>query len=288
MSTRFLLRIDDICPTLNWTVWQKIETLLIEEDVKPILAVIPDNQDPELHQGEFDEHFWDRVRAWQARGWTIGLHGYQHRYVTRNPGILGLNKYSEFAGLPLNEQRAKLEKAVDIFSREGVLPEVWVAPAHSFDANTIQALASLGIHTISDGFSLYPHRDSQGMLWIPQQLWRLRPVPPGIWTLCVHLQDEDPDLVNLRRIIQEIRGSVTSFPEIVGAYAQRKESTLDTVFAALLGFAIRSKATVKAKLARGNTLTPTQWDSEGKYKLSRSLDRSNLTGLLSLQDLKKQ
>jgi hypothetical protein len=76
---------------------------------------------------------------------------------------------------------------------------------------THKALVSLGIHTVSDGFSPYPHRDHQGVLWIPQQLWRLRPVPSGVWTLCLPLQDEDDGLVNLRRTIQKIRGSLYQF-----------------------------------------------------------------------------
>ena len=84
MGVKFLLRFDDMCPTINWDVWQKLEDVMIEEDVRPILSVIPDNQDPILHECEPNERFWERVRAWQARGWTIGLHGYQHRYVSRN------------------------------------------------------------------------------------------------------------------------------------------------------------------------------------------------------------
>ena len=79
MTVKFLLRFDDMCPTINWHVWQKLEDIMIEERIAPIVSVIPDNQDPSLHECEPNEHFWERVRAWQARGWTIGLHGYQNR-----------------------------------------------------------------------------------------------------------------------------------------------------------------------------------------------------------------
>ena len=44
------------------------------------------------------DDFWARVRGWQARGWAIGLHGYQHRYVTHDGGLVPLNQRSEFAG----------------------------------------------------------------------------------------------------------------------------------------------------------------------------------------------
>ena len=170
MTVKFLLRFDDLCSTINWDVWRKLETIMVEENVHPIVAVIPDNQDPTLCDGPADEHFWDRVRCWQARGWAIGLHGYQHRYVNKEAGMIGLNHYSEFAGLPLEEQRTKLRKGLEIFKRERVRADVWVAPAHSFDENTVSALSSLGVKAISDGMSLFPYRDSDGVFWIPQQL----------------------------------------------------------------------------------------------------------------------
>jgi len=117
MSARFLVRFDDMCPTVNWPLWQQLEQVMIDEEVRPILAVVPDNVDPDLHEGEHHEHFWDVVRGWQARGWAIGLHGYQHRYVNRNPGMVRLNRYSEFAGVPIQEQRAKLVSGLKIFKR---------------------------------------------------------------------------------------------------------------------------------------------------------------------------
>ena len=254
MNVRFLLRFDDICPTMDWKLWQQVEKILIQENIKPILAVIPDNQDETLHQGEPNEKFWERIRAWQNLGWTIAIHGYQHRFVTQDAGILGLRNYSEFAGLPLPEQRAKIAKGLVIFHAQGVRPKLWVAPAHSFDLNTIEALNSFGIRAISDGFGLYPHRDSRGNLWIPQQLGKLRPVPWGVWTLCVHLQDPYyRDLANFRRIIRKVRRRTTTFPEVAKAYTKRRRSWLDSSFAALLNFAIQTKYALRNARA-GRTL----------------------------------
>jgi hypothetical protein len=48
----------------------------------------------------------------------------------------------------------------------------------------------------------------------------------------------------------------TSFPEIVEAYAQRKQSTLDSLFAALWGFAIRTKSALRAQPAPASSLAP--------------------------------
>ena len=257
MSARFLIRFDDMCPTMDWEAWQKFETIMIEEGVRPILAVIPDNQDQALHEGDPNEQFWERVRAWQARGWTIGLHGYQHRYVNDEAGIIGLNNYSEFSGLPLNEQRDKLRKGLEIFAREGVRADIWVAPAHSFDANTIEALMSLGVQAISDGLSLYPYRDSQGVFWVPQQIWRFRTVPFGVWTVCIHPKDElYKDCEYFRRCIRKYRRSITSLPAMAGAYAERKHSWADNAFAELWGFAIRAKVALADRSAKqGNLAT---------------------------------
>jgi len=133
-----------------------------------------DNKDPHLAVDSDRPDFWDHVRGWAARGWTVGMHGYQHHYVTSDPGIVRLNPFSEFAGLPLDRQRAKLQAAKGIFDREGVTPRVWIAPAHSFDAVTVSLLREAGIGIISDGFGLYPSVDRRGILWIPQQIWRFR------------------------------------------------------------------------------------------------------------------
>jgi predicted deacetylase len=270
MSARFLIRFDDMCPTKDWDIWQKLETIMIEENVKPILSVIPDNQDPTLHEAQADQHFWDRVRGWQARGWTIGLHGYQHRYVTQEAGIIGLNNYSEFAGLPLTEQRNKLRKGLEIFQRESVRADVWVAPAHSFDASTIEALVGLGVKTISDGMSLYPHRDSKGVFWVPQQLWRFRTAPLGVWTVCIHSKDElYTNSEFFRRCIREYKESLTSLPAIAAIYAQRRRGATDDIFAKLWSFAIHFKAKLAARAARNHAVPAMESDSSAGLNAAR-------------------
>src|SRR5512140_1506539 len=112
--TRYLLRFDDICPTMNWKVWSEIESLLAERKLKPILAVVPDNQDPALRVDPPAENYWERVRMWQSSGWEIALHGYQHRYVSRHVGMVTVRKKSEFAGIPAAEQEEKLKRGIEI------------------------------------------------------------------------------------------------------------------------------------------------------------------------------
>ncbi|NTW33617.1 MAG: DUF2334 domain-containing protein, partial [Bacteroidetes bacterium] len=38
-----------------------------------------------------------KMKELQKKGFLIALHGYQHRYVTENSGIMRINEYSEFA-----------------------------------------------------------------------------------------------------------------------------------------------------------------------------------------------
>lgn len=189
MTARYLIRFDDICPTMNWNVWEQIEATLLRWQIKPILAVVPDNHDPKLNAGQFRSDFWSRVREWQRRGWAIGLHGYQHVYVTQDAGIVGINPRSEFAGSDYVSQRRKINSAVEIFCAEKVAPKLWVAPAHSFDNTTLGVLDEFGIRCISDSFALYPYRDLSGRIWIPQQLWKFRDMPLGTWTICFHINE---------------------------------------------------------------------------------------------------
>jgi peptidoglycan/xylan/chitin deacetylase (PgdA/CDA1 family) len=182
----YLIRFDDICPTMNWTAWVGIEAHLVRLNVRPILAVVPDNRDPRLVVDPPHPDFWEQVRKWQAMGWTIALHGYQHVYVNRNSGLLHLSLQSEFAGLSREEQEGKLKKGLAIFDEHGVRADAWVAPSHSFDRTTVKILGDLGVTVISDGLWPWPFTDKDRMTWVPQQLWNFWPRPPGVWTICNH------------------------------------------------------------------------------------------------------
>lgn len=208
--TYYLLRFDDICPTMRWSVWNEIEAVLERYNVQPLLAVVPDNQDPYLMVEPARPDFWEWVRRKQAQGWAIGLHGYQHRYETEESGLLGINARSEFAGLPLSVQKEKLCRALAIFAAQGVHADAFVAPAHSFDWYTVQVLHEAGIRVISDGFSWRPYCE-RGLVWIPQQLWRLRSMPCGFWTVCYH-----PNGMDARAVAQLERAVRVHRPRIVG------------------------------------------------------------------------
>ena len=234
---------------MKWSVWNDVENILIETGVKPILAVVPDNRDEELILDPPDADFWTRVRAWQSRGWTIGLHGYQHRYVTKEAGMFGRAARSEFAGLPLDVQEAKLRNALQIFRRENVSPELWVAPAHSFDATTVAALSNVGLHTISDGYALYPYEDSNGIAWIPQQLGRFRNVPLGVWTICHHINDWTPrEVAQFGQDLSRFASRFASVPQVLEGYKRRQRNWLDVGTSGLLRLARRTGRLLRENL----------------------------------------
>jgi predicted deacetylase len=231
---------------MNWEIFAQIEEILTREKIRPILAVVPDNRDKELSVNAPNPAFWQEVRKWQGWGWTIGLHGYQHTYVTSEAGILRLNWRSEFAGLSLREQKEKIKRGVRVFCMNGVNPDLWIAPAHSFDAHTIQALLDEGVRTISDGFFLYPHSDGSGVFWIPQQLWHFTPMRFGVWTVCMHHNDWDRKRIReFGDDVVRFKDQITTVETVANAYRDRTKGVLD----ALLPAAFRTLRRLRA-LAR--------------------------------------
>jgi peptidoglycan/xylan/chitin deacetylase (PgdA/CDA1 family) len=226
---------------MDWSIWERIEPILIRHDIKPILAVIPDNLDPKLVVDTVRDDFWQRVRDWQAAGWFIALHGYQHTYLSKDPGILGINTYSEFAGLPYQTQRDKLKKALEIFATHHVRVDGWVAPAHSFDCVTVKCLLELGVSVISDGFYVKPI-NFLGATWVPQQMWRFRKMPFGLWTVCFHHNKfNDQDFVRFEQDIEKFSLLVTSVDRIFQDYTVKQRSVLDSFLSAVWLMALRIK-----------------------------------------------
>jgi peptidoglycan/xylan/chitin deacetylase (PgdA/CDA1 family) len=232
MRARYLLRFDDICPTMDWAVWDEIEAILHTERVRPIVAVVPDNQDPVLRVGPAEPCFWDRVRRWQALGWTVAMHGWQHAFVTTDSGVLRMNPFSEFAGLPREEQEHKLRSGRAVFEREGLDASMFVAPAHSFDETTLGVLRKLGFRHLSDGFFPFPHVDHFDLLWIPQQLWAFRRRPLGVWTICFHINRWSAgDISGFRNNVRRYRDAIIDVAAVVDDYGRRPKSVFDAAAA---------------------------------------------------------
>lgn len=189
MTARYVIRLDDACPTMAPAPWSRLEEAFDELGICPLVAVIPDCRDPELALAPFDPQFWDRVRRWQAKGWGIAMHGLTHVYHPDPPGarsLIPFHRRGEFVGLPLERQCAIVAESWCRFRDEGVEPKFFIAPSHSFDSATLEALSrETCIRTVSDGLSMRVFR-RYGFAWIPQQLWRFRDASFGLWTVCLH------------------------------------------------------------------------------------------------------
>jgi len=187
MAARYIFRLDDIAPNMHWDNYLRVRDLFDANGIRPLLGVIPDNQDPELLKFPAAESdFWDMIRGTRQKGWEVAQHGFQHQYVNQEAGLLGIARGSEFAGLPYEEQYEKLQTGRQVLQQHGIETDVFMAPSHSFDENTLRALQELGFSRVTDGFALYPYMYEEP-LFVPQILATHWPMPLGVHTCCMHL-----------------------------------------------------------------------------------------------------
>jgi len=219
---QYLLRFDDLCPTIDRARWQQFQELIEEFAVRPILSVIPDNRDGELQLSPPDPEFWARMRDLEATGATIGLHGYRHLCESQGASLLPLHVMTEFAGVPEKTQRQWIHEGLGILRSHGLNPRIFVAPRHGFDRNTLLALREEGIRLLSDGFARIPFTRG-GLTWIPQQLWGPVEKSKGLWTICVHSNSIHLTQVDhLHAFLSEHAGQFTSMDRVLAEFSPAK------------------------------------------------------------------
>lgn len=225
--SQYLLRLDDASDFMDVEKWQRMENLLDQYEIKPLVGVIPDNQDPSLIDAyEQDATFWDKTVRWKEKGWELALHGCYHKYTTEDGGINPVNRRSEFAGVPLNEQKRMIRHGVDILKKHNVEPRVFFAPSHTFDENTLVALREESdIRVISDTIANDVYFEN-GFYFIPQQSGRVRKLPFRVCTFCYHpnmMKDEDFD--DLNAFLKSMNEKFRAFSEI--KMTKRKTTLID-------------------------------------------------------------
>jgi len=229
---QYLLRFDDLCPTLDRARWQRFLPLIKEFGIRPILAVVPDNQDTKLEFASSDPEFWAGMRALQDAGATIALHGFRHLCFSRGKGLLPLHSKSEFAGVREDIQRQWIHAGLEILRGHGLDPRIWVAPRHGFDRKTLRALRKEGFRILSDGFARVPFTNG-GLLWIPQQLWSPVDKPSGLWTICIHPNSaRSTDVEELESFLRSHAAQFTSMDRVVAEYPHIKLDLLEKIYAA--------------------------------------------------------
>ena len=215
---KYLIRLDDACRTMDARKWQRIEDILDSFGVKPMVGVIPANNDTKQMIDASDDVFWAKVKDWEKKGWAIALHGYDHCFIS-DAGMNGLNpmwKRSEFAGVPLKVQKEKIRMGVTIFRDNGIDSKYFFAPAHTYDENTLRALREeSNIRIISDTIATKTYRKGD-FIFIPQLGGHCAEMKiPGIWTFCLHPSAmKDEDFVATEKFLQAHKQEMIGFDEL--------------------------------------------------------------------------
>ncbi len=216
MSNKYLVRLDDACPTMDHVRWSRMEKLLDYYRVKPMVGIVPDCHDENLFIDPCDNDFWDKAKEWQDKGWAIALHGYDHCYVTSAPGINPMWNRSEFAGLSIDDQRKKIRDGVAVLKNKGLTPNYFFAPSHTFDNNTLLALkGESDIRIVSDTIGRYPYKKG-GLYFIPQIIGHCAELPfSGIYTFCFHPNTmNDKAFSSLEEFLDKNSSSFIGFDDI--------------------------------------------------------------------------
>lgn len=154
---KILLRFDDICPTMDFEQFARAKKELDKCKGKPLLGVIPVCSDSDLQIEKEHADFWEWLKQLQSEGYTVAMHGFHHVFDTEGKAILTQRKLSEFAGHSLDEQRHIIELGKKELEEHGICTDIFFAPAHSYDENTVKALALNGFKYVSDGRSDKPY-----------------------------------------------------------------------------------------------------------------------------------
>lgn len=213
MKKRYILRLDDIAENMDEEKYFLIINECIRLNIKPILGVIPKNKDKNLLKyAKVSFDFWDKIKSLQQiNKFCIALHGYEHLYISNSSGCIGIKNQSEFAGLPLDTQIKKIQAGINIFKSYDIFTDIFMAPSHSYDNNTLKALKHCNISKITDGLHIIPYT-KQSILHIPQLFAYPRNIPFGLYTFCLHTNTMTENDIN--RIIKFLQSNSTDFIHI--------------------------------------------------------------------------
>lgn len=225
---KYVIRLDDACPWYDKERWRRCESILHKYNIRPLVGVIPAYEGEMKLQHEEDKDFWNIVKTWQRKGWAIALHGYNHRYRTRSGGINPINKRSEYAGVPLEDQIGMIKGGMKVFEENGIKADSFFAPAHTYDDNTVQAVMNAtDIRNISDSIAFDVYCEN-GMVFVPLVPGRQLPGAKVI-TMCYHptLMDDEKQWAAFESFIQGHLESIVDYQTV--CKTDRKLSLLEKV-----------------------------------------------------------
>lgn len=181
-----IFRLDDICSTMNSQNFRKIKQIFEKYEIKPLIGIVPQNEDKKLKYEKEDFQFWEKMRNLEKEGWSIAMHGVNHVYDSQVSGLVSRGKKSEFSGHSYNEQYEKICKGKEILNRHHINTDIFFAPSHSYDINTVKVLYDNGFRIISDGRAHWCYK-FHGIKFIPCRKYEYDRYSTGIITICLHI-----------------------------------------------------------------------------------------------------
>jgi len=113
----------------------------------------------------------------------------------------------------LEAQIQKLTLGLEIFKKQNISVEVFFAPNHTFDQNTVKACKKLGFKSIIDGYGLRPYYKDE-ILFIPQLFYKLYTLPFGIQTIQLHINYfSNDDYLNFEKFVIKNHKKIISYEE---------------------------------------------------------------------------
>ena len=212
---KIAVRMDDITPDMNWENFYFFLNLFEEAGITPLLGIVPENRDENLKCEAPHKDFYRLMDELKQKGYCFAMHGCFHLYTTKCGGSFPLNHFSEFAGHSFEKQRKMLAFGKEKLKEYGIETDIFMAPAHSYDKNTLKALKELGFDRMTDGFGKKPYR-SRGMVFYPIsfRLSSSLKKKKGMTTMVIHANTvTEADKKRYRRIFREYGEDMISYSE---------------------------------------------------------------------------
>lgn len=214
---KIAVRLDDITPDMDYEKFYKMKQILDTYQIKPLIGVVPFNEDKNLMRSPKMEDFAGFLQGLTNEGWVVALHGYEHLYSTSKGGLFPLNHFSEFAGLSFEKQDEMIAKGKDRLASWGIATDIFMAPAHSFDKNTLKALKKNGFVYVTDGFGKKPFVRN-GLIFLPIAIKQsdCYKDTEGYTTLVYHTNTmDDKDFERCKKMFEDNRESLISYEEML-------------------------------------------------------------------------
>ena len=233
-KTKYLFRLDDITPSMNWNYFWKYIDLFSKYGVKPLLGIVPDNRDKSIEVDQKNKDFWKIISELVASNRVdIAQHGYQHILFSDAgeslPFVSNQHNCSEFSGLSKDDQYSKILSGKKILDSYGLQTNIWMSPAHTMDDVTVDVLKELGFTKVTDGNTLFPFK-YHDLLFIPQQFEKPRKMPFGFFTFCIHINGSSDHLYKSTERLLRLKDNCYSFGDLNFDCEKNRVKLINRVF----------------------------------------------------------